>query len=77
MTHQLFLPVFISILIMVGASTSAWASHLGVSIDSDDESSPFHAEYQKTVFIVHPEDGLIHDQLSGQYPDLRFGVHFA
>ena len=52
---------------MVDVSTPAWASHLSVSINSDDESSPFHAECQKTVFIVYPEDTPIHDQISGQY----------
>ena len=39
---------------------------LNVLINPDTESSPFHIRYQKTVFIEYPEDGLIHDQLSGQ-----------
>ena len=52
---------------MVGVSTPAWASHLSVSINFDDEFLPFHAEYRKTVFIVYPEDTPIHDQISGQY----------
>ena len=37
----------------------------------------YHVQKLMHVAIVYPEDGLIHDQLSGQYPDLRFGVHFA
>ena len=66
MTSRLLIPAFVAILIMVGASTPAWAAQLEVLINPDTESSPFHIRYQKTVFIEYPEDGLIHDQLSGK-----------
>ena len=66
MTSRLLLPVFVVILLMIVMSTPAWAAQLEVSIDPDDESSPFNVRYQKTVFIEYPEDGLIHDYLSGQ-----------
>ena len=66
MKCRLFLPAFVAILIMIGASTPAWAAQLEVIINPDTESSPFHIRYQKTVFIEYPEDGLVHDQLNGQ-----------
>ena len=66
MISRLFLPIFVAILIMVGATTPAWAAQMEVRINPDAESSPFYIRYQKTVFIEYPEDGLIHDQLSGQ-----------
>ena len=66
MTSRLLIPAFVAILIMVGASTPAWAAQLNVLINPDTESSPFHIRYQKTIFIEYPEDGLLHDQLSGQ-----------
>ena len=66
MTSRLLIPAFVAILIMVGASTPAWAAQLNVLINPDTESSPFHIRYQKTILIEYPEDGLLHDQLSGQ-----------
>ena len=66
MISRLFLPIFVAILIMVGATTPAWAAQMEVRINPDAESSPFYIRYQKTVFIEYPEDGLIHDQLNGQ-----------
>ena len=66
MISRLFLPIFVAILIMVGAITPAWAAQMEVRINPDAESSPFYIRYQKTVFIEYPEDGLIHDQLNGQ-----------
>ena len=66
MTSRLLLPVFVVILLMIAMSTPTWAAQLYVSIDPDDESSPFNARYQKTVFIEYPEDGLIRDQISGR-----------
>ena len=66
MISRPFLPIFVAILIMVGATTPAWAAQMEVRINPDAESSPFYIRYQKTVFIEYPEDGLIHDQLNGQ-----------
>ncbi len=66
MTRRFLLSAFIAVLIIVGTSILAWTTHMGVSIDTDDGSSPFYAKYKKTVFIGYPEDGQIHDQLSGQ-----------
>ena len=66
MAGQLVLPVFVAILIMVGASAPAWAAQLDVVINPNTESSPFHITHQKTVFIEYPEDGQIFDYLSGQ-----------
>lgn len=66
MIFRLFLPVFVAVLIMVGTAASAWAVQMEVRIDPDAESSPLYIKYQRTVFIEYPEDGLIHDQLSGQ-----------
>ena len=66
MTCQFFLPAFAAILILAGASATAWAAQLEVLINPDTESSPFHIRYQKTIFIEYPEDGLIRDQLSEQ-----------
>ena len=66
MIFRLFLPTFVAILIMVGATTPAWAAQMEVRINPDAESSPFYIRYQKTIFIEYPEGGLIHDQLSGQ-----------
>ncbi len=66
MISRPFLPIFVAILIMVGATTPVWAAQMEVRINPDAESSPFYIRYQKTVFIEYPEDGLIHDQLSGQ-----------
>ena len=66
MISRLFLPIFVAILIMVGATTPVWAAQMEVRINPDAESSPFYIRYQKTVFIEYPEDGLIHDQLNGQ-----------
>lgn len=65
-TNRFLLPGFVAILIVVGASAPAWATHPDASIDPDAESSPFYARYQKTIGIWYPEDGLIHDQISGQ-----------
>ena len=66
MISRLFLPIFVAVLIVVGATSSAWAAQMEVRIDPDAEVSPFYVRYQKTVFIEYPEDGLVHDQLSGQ-----------
>ena len=66
MECRFLMPVFVAVLIVVGASTPAWAVQMEASIDPDDESSPFNVRYQKTVFIEYPEDGLIRDQLGGQ-----------
>ena len=66
MISRPFLPIFVAILIMVGAITPVWAAQMEVRINPDAESSPFYIRYQKTVFIEYPEDGLIHDQLNGQ-----------
>ena len=66
MECRFLMPVFVAVLIVVGASTPAWAAQLYVSIDPDDESSPFNVRYQKTVFIEYPKDGLIRDQLGGR-----------
>ena len=66
MACRLFLPVFVAVLVVVGASIPAWAAHLSVSFHPDNESSRFYVTYQKTVLIEYPEGGLIRDQLHGQ-----------
>ena len=66
MTRRFLLLAFVAILIIVGASTPVWAAQLEVKINSDAKSLPFYIRYQKTIFIEYPEDGLIHDQLSGR-----------
>ena len=66
MILRLFLPVFVAVLVVVGATAPAWAVQMEARINPDAEPSPFYIRYQKTAFIEYPEDGLIHDQLSGQ-----------
>ena len=71
MTCQFLLPAFVAILVMISASTPAWAADLFARIDPEDEPSRFSIEYQKTISIEYPEDGLrpednrIHGQLNG------------
>ena len=65
MACRLLLPAFVTILIIVGASTPTWAADLGIQVNPDRESSRFYVTYQKTVLIEYPEGGLIRDQLNG------------
>ena len=65
-TSRFLLPAFVAILIVVGTFTIARASYIGVSIDTDNKSLPFYAEYSKTIFIAYPLGGSIRDHLNGQ-----------
>ena len=65
MTRRFLLPASVAVLIIAGASALAWTA-MGIWVNPNDGSSPFYAKYKKTVFIEYPEDGQIHDQLSGQ-----------
>ena len=66
MECRFLMPVFVAVLIVVGATTPAWAAYLGVTMYPDGSSPRFFIEYQKTVSIEYPEGGLIRDQLDGQ-----------
>ncbi len=51
MSRLLFLTVLLAGLIVVGASTPAWAAQLDARINPNADSSTFNMIYLKTVFI--------------------------
>ena len=66
MTRGFLLPVFVMVMVILGATAPAWAADLTVAFKPDGSSPQVFIEYRKTVSIEYPEGGLIRDQLNGQ-----------
>ena len=66
MVYVPLLLVSVMVMVVLGATTPAWAAYLGVTMYPDGSSPRFLIEYQKTVSIEYPEGGLIRDQLDVQ-----------
>lgn len=65
MSRSLILTVLLAGLIVVGASTPAWAAQLDAKVNPNSETSPFTMNYLKTVFIEYPNGGNLFDELRG------------
>lgn len=67
----LILTFLVSILIVVGTTSSAFAAQLESRINPDNPSSSFEMKYQRTIFIEYPEGGDIADELRGKSWDTK------
>ena len=65
MSRSLILTILIAGVIVVGASTPAWAAQFDARISPDSVTSPFKVSYLKTVFIEYPNGGNLFDELRG------------
>ena len=65
MSRSLILTILIAGVIVVGASTPAWAAQFDARISPDSTTSPFKISYLKTVFIEYPNGGNLFDELRG------------
>jgi len=61
----LILTILIAGVIVVGASTPAWAAQFDARVSPDSATSPFKISYLKTVFIEYPNGGNLFDELRG------------
>jgi len=64
-SRSLILTILIAGVIVVGASTPAWAAQFDARISPDSVTSPFKVSYLKTVFIEYPNGGNLFDELRG------------
>lgn len=58
--------VLLASLIVLSASTPAWAAQLDARMNPDADTSPFSMNYQRTVFIEYPNGGNLFDDLRGK-----------
>lgn len=65
MSRSLILTILIAGVIVVGASTPAWAAQFDARVSPDSATSPFKISYLKTVFIEYPNGGNLFDELRG------------
>jgi len=65
-SRAIILTVLLAGLILVGATSTAWAAQLDARINPNNESSQFTMNYQKTIFIEYPNGGNLFDELRGK-----------
>lgn len=66
MSKAVILIVLLAGLVVIGASSPAWAAQLDARINPNSNSSPFSMHYLKTVFIEYPNGGNLFDELQGK-----------
>lgn len=62
----LIFSVFLAILIVFSASSSAWAAQLETAINPNNPTSNFQMTYQRTIVIEYSEGGQLADLLRGK-----------
>jgi hypothetical protein len=65
-SKAVILTVLLAVLVVIGASSPAWAAQLDARINPNSDSSPFSMRYLKTVFIEYPNGGTLFDELQGK-----------
>ena len=65
MSRAIILSVLLAGLIVIGTTTPVWAAQLDARINSNESSSPFKMNYQKTIIIEYLNGGNLFDELRG------------
>jgi len=58
-----FLIILLTGLLVIGASSPAWAAQIDARINPNSSESFFDINYQKTIFIEYPNGGILFDEL--------------
>ena len=62
-SRAVLLTVLLASILVIGASSSAWAAQMEARVNPNSEESFFKINYQKTVFIEYPDGGALFDEL--------------